>query len=51
MSQIEADDQSYLCQVLGDPSAPVGIRNLSVLQIHSLPAHILVQQNRTIVGP
>lgn len=41
----------YLCQVLGDSSSPVGIWNLSVLQVHGLPPNILIQQNCTIVGP
>lgn len=37
--------------MLGYSSSPVGVWNLGVLQVHSLPPNILVQQDCTVVGP
>lgn len=40
---------AYLSQVLGDATPAVGVRDLSVLQVHDPLAHILVEQDGPVM--
>lgn len=41
----------YLGKVFGNATTTVGIRDFCVLQVHNSLAHILVQQDSTVMAP